>query len=150
MSSPDRTAVTVRRARPDELEQLYAIRREVFVVGQKVPEEREIDGLDGEAVQFVALDEGEYVGTARLRIVDGHAKIERVAVRSKWRSRGVGDALMDAVESHAAALGLTGFVLSAQVPVIPFYERRGYAAHGPVYEDAGIPHRDMSKRIGSR
>ncbi len=139
--------IEVRLACSIEMEHLFAIRREVFVAGQGVPIDREIDGLDDVATQFVALDGHEYVGTARLRIVDGHAKVERVAVREAWRGCGVGGRLMDAAENHARSIGLADAVLSAQVPVIPFYERRGYAADGPVFEDAGIAHRYMRKPL---
>src|SRR5437868_11134315 len=105
----------VRSARPDELDHLLAIRREVFVAGQGVPLEREFDGLDDEATHFVAIENDEYVGTARLRVVDGHAKVERVAVREPWRGRGLGDRLMETVEAHAKAAGLPLIALSAQV-----------------------------------
>ena len=33
--------------------------------------------------------------------------------------------------------------LSAQTHALPFYEKLGFAAYGPEYPDAGIPHRDM-------
>jgi predicted GNAT family N-acyltransferase len=141
-------SLVVRRANPEELDHLIEIRREVFVVGQGVPIEREIDGLDGEAQHFAAIEGNAYVGTARLRIVDGHAKLERVAVLAPWRERGVGGRLMDALEAHARGLGVFEAELSAQVPVIPFYERRGYVAEGPLFEDAGIPHRKMVKGLG--
>src|SRR6185369_15835866 len=48
--------IAVRLAGAGELVRLLGIRREVFVTGQGVPLEREIDGLDAEALQFVALD----------------------------------------------------------------------------------------------
>ncbi|HXC50824.1 MAG TPA: GNAT family N-acetyltransferase [Candidatus Limnocylindrales bacterium] len=139
--------IEVRLACSTEMEQLFAIRREVFVRGQGVPIDREIDGLDGDATHFIAVIGDKTIGTARLRVVDGHAKVERVAVREPWRGCGAGSRLMDAVECHARAIGLTEVVLSAQVAVIPFYERRGYAAHGPVFEDAGIAHRSMHKTL---
>jgi ElaA protein len=33
--------------------------------------------------------------------------------------------------------------LGAQVHALNFYEKLGFKVVGPVYEDAGIPHRDM-------
>ena len=39
------------------------------------------------------------------------------------------------------------FKLSAQSYAIPFYERLGFEAHGDEYDDAGIPHRDMERRV---
>ena len=55
--------------------------------------------------------------------------------------------LMQALEECARERGLSSVLLSSQVSAIPFYERLGYRADGPVYEDAGIPHRDMEKQI---
>jgi len=91
--------------------------------------------------------DGQPAGTARLRVVEGLAKAERVAVLERFRGAGVGAALMRALEGEARRRGLDQMVLHAQVRVIPFYERLGYAAHGPVFDDAGIPHRAMRKRL---
>jgi len=35
--------------------------------------------------------------------------------------------------------------LHAQMPVVSFYERLGYTAEGPVFDEAGILHRSMKK-----
>lgn len=138
----------VRRARPDELSLCLGIRREVFIEGQNVPEAEEVDGLDPACTHFLAFSDGEPAGTARLRITgDGHAKVERVAVLERFRGRALGDALMDAIEAATAEMGHPEAVLAAQVQVIPFYERRGWIAEGPVFMDAGIPHRTMRKRL---
>jgi predicted GNAT family N-acyltransferase len=136
----------IRVAEPGELAQCLAIRREVFVDEQRVPLHEEVDAHDAAAIHFVALVDGAAVGTARLRMLpDGTPKAERVAVRAPWRRRGVGEALMRALES--AARGASEIVLNAQVPVIAFYERLGYRAEGPVFDEAGIPHRAMRKRL---
>jgi ElaA protein len=44
-------------------------------------------------------------------------------------------------------LGLRRAKLGSQVHAVPFYERLGFVAEGPVYDDAGIPHRDMTMRL---
>ena len=126
------------------------IRVEVFVDEQGVPPELEPDEYDADALHLLAVntDTGEAVGTAR--IVDkgnGVAKIGRVAVEKSWRGRGIGEALMWYAMSAALAAGRTKAILDAQVPVIPFYERLGFVAEGPVFDDAGIPHRRMTRRL---
>jgi predicted GNAT family N-acyltransferase len=116
-----------------------------------VPEDLEWDGLDGEAHHFLAVSLAASpvadLGTARLRIVEGRAKAERVAVHHLARRLGVGRRLMLALEDTARRLGLTCVILHAQVTAIPFYERLGYVAHGDVFLDAGIDHREMTKRL---
>ncbi|HHY02857.1 MAG TPA: GNAT family N-acetyltransferase, partial [Paracoccus sp.] len=42
------------------------------------------------------------------------------------------------------ARGVTTARLGAQTHALRFYEKLGFTAYGPVYDDAGIPHRDMS------
>lgn len=128
------------------------IRRTVFIDEQKVPEDLELDNQDGECTHFLAVDdEGGVVtdiGTARLKVIeDNKGKVQRVAVIASRRKAGVGEALMLAVEREARSRGVKSIVLSSQVSAIPFYEHLGYAAHGAVYDDAGIPHRDMTKAL---
>lgn len=142
-------ATRVDPAADNDLEICIAIRVEVFVVGQNVPRELEVDGLDGEAAHFLARVEGDPAGTARLRVVDAVGKAERVAVLDRYRGAGVGRALMEALEAEARRRGRDCMRLNAQVAVIPFYESLGYAAEGEVFMEADIPHRAMTKRIGS-
>jgi predicted GNAT family N-acyltransferase len=126
------------------------VRRRVFVEGQGVPEERELDGRDDEATHFLARDGGAVVGTARLRAYGDDpptAKVERVAVRESRRGEGWGARLMDAVEARAREQGYERVLLHAQVPVVGFYERLGYETRGEEFEDAGIPHREMTKPL---
>jgi predicted GNAT family N-acyltransferase len=43
--------------------------------------------------------------------------------------------------------GLLEVTMNAQVQVVPFYEKRGFRAEGPVFDEAGIPHRRMRKAL---
>lgn len=132
---------------PDRLPTCHDIRRIVFVQGQNVPEALEIDGLDGECVHFLASCRGRPVGSARLRNAEGLAKAERVAVLSEYRDAGIGRALMHALEAHAQADGFSEVLLHAQQEVISFYQRLGYRGEGDLFEEAGITHRVMRKRL---
>jgi predicted GNAT family N-acyltransferase len=73
----------------------------------------------------------------------GYPHIGRVAVLAEHRGSGLGRVVMDALHQEARARGERGITLAAQLHAIPFYERLGYLAHGPVYLDAGIEHREM-------
>lgn len=129
----------------DDFDACYAIRRAVFVDEQNVPEAMELDELDAGAVHLLARsDDGRPVGTARLLIDGDHAKIGRVAVLRAARGTGAGAALMRAALDELRARGVRHVGLGAQTHAIGFYERLGFAAEGPVYDDAGIPHRDMT------
>ena len=139
--------IRLERVPTHDLGECLIIRRRVFVEGQGVSEQAEIDGRDPECAHFLARVEETPVGTARLRETGGLAKAERVAVLESERSRGVGRALMGFLEAEAQARGLGEVLLHAQVPVIPFYQKLGYAAEGDVFLEDDIPHRMMRKKL---
>ncbi len=121
----------------------FALRREVFVWEQKVPEEEENDEYDLTATHFVAIVEGEVVGTLRLIALPEHTKIGRVAVRMAFRGRGIAQHLIKAAMTHARAQGQDRFYLTAQSDKLGFYEKLGFVAFGPEFTDGGMPHRAM-------
>ncbi|MCE2970721.1 MAG: GNAT family N-acetyltransferase [Burkholderiales bacterium] len=121
------------------------IRFAVFVNEQKVPAEIEIDEWDEPSLHAVARDaQGRAVGTGRL-LPDGH--IGRMAVLAQARGAGVGSLLLTALAEAARERGHTEAVLSAQTHAIPFYRRHGFVEEGEVYDDAGIPHQLMRRRL---
>jgi predicted GNAT family N-acyltransferase len=146
------TAQGVRVVETDaELANALAVRRAVFVDGQGVPEDRERDGKDGEAVHFVASDDGRAIGAARLREIDpSTGKVERVAVREPRRGEGWGRQIVAAVETTARDRGLSTLVLHSQTHVEGFYADLGYESVGEEFEDAGIPHVEMQKSLVGR
>jgi predicted GNAT family N-acyltransferase len=149
MSSPkDIPAFVVRRVTWAEAEaQIRAVREAVFVREQGVPLEIEIDGRDAGCAHVVAVaGDGRAVGTARLG-ADG--KIGRMAVLGDWRGLGIGSALVGALVDIAIRQGLSHVRLAAQTHAVGFYERHGFRAEGEVFEEAGLPHRRMSRRVGA-
>ncbi|HEX9802748.1 MAG TPA: GNAT family N-acetyltransferase [Gammaproteobacteria bacterium] len=142
MSHPALPRVTIRQASwQEDAPAISRLRRTVFIDEQCVPEELEWDGLDEEALHFLAEDEnGHAIATARM-LGDGH--IGRVAVLRPWRGRGVGRALMAYVIEQARRKGYRHLALDAQVEAIDFYRRLGFVAEGERFMDAGIPHRHM-------
>ena len=131
-----------------DLTHCHALRRTVFIEEQNVSEADEMDGLDAEAIHLIATCDGKPAGTARLLIRGETGKIGRVAVLREHRGTGLGAAIMhQAEEALRSRPGVTRLYLSAQTQALPFYEKLGYTAYGPEYDDAGIPHRDMEKRL---
>lgn len=149
---------TVRLAGPDDMAAIYALRHEVFVVGQDVPVELERDDLDQGAVHAVALDGDRVIGTGRLvrgRIdeVNRHepdeslGTIGRMAVAPDARGTGSGRALLDLLVERARVGGLKQVELHAQLHARGFYERAGFEPFGDVYLEAGIEHLGMRKEL---
>ena len=72
------------------LAKAFAIRVRVFVKEQGVPHEIELDRDDERATHFLAVQSGKAVGTARVVMRRGSAKIGRMAVLKSYRRKGLG------------------------------------------------------------
>lgn len=141
-----RTAETER-----EKHDAFAVRRTVFVEEQQVPEELEIDEYDertSPTIHFVAYKGSVPVGAGRLRrYAEGTGKIERVAVLSSERGTGLGRALMVHMEQVARDSHYSKLKLNAQCHAQRFYEKLGYEPVGDVFDEAGIDHIAMEKKL---
>jgi ElaA protein len=125
-----------------------ALRRTVFMGEQGISEAEEIDDLDDEATHLLATVDGRPVGTARILFAGTTGKIGRICVLVDQRGTGLGAKLVMAVIDHLRTIPtITHAKLSAQDHAIGFYEKLGFVAHGPFYDDAGIPHKDMTRAI---
>ena len=121
------------------------LRRVVFIDEQGVSEADELDDQDDTAIHLLAQVDGDPIGTARLLIQGDTGKIGRVCVLVLLRHQGIGAALIRAASDRLTGEpGVARAKLGAQTHAIGFYESLGFAAFGPVYDDAGIAHRDMA------
>src|SRR5438105_2078180 len=125
----------------------FAVRIAVFVEEQQIPREEELDELDASAVHCVGYAGGKAVAAGRLVVADGYGKIGRMAVLPSHRRGGIGRAVLDELEREASARGLAMVKLSAQLSAAGFYDRAGYTRIGDVYDEVGIPHIAMEKRL---
>jgi predicted GNAT family N-acyltransferase len=143
---------------PADREMCRAVRKEVFVAEQGVPEDLEYDEYDAVAVHVLAVrEDGVPLGTGRLLYGQAAAEkvggdlslgsLGRLAVIQEARGLGVGVALVRAIEDAARARGLSAVDLHAQTHALGFYERLGYVAYGPEYPEAGIPHQGMRRAL---
>ncbi|GHV61546.1 GNAT family acetyltransferase [Bacteroidia bacterium] len=127
------------------------IRRLVFVEEQLVPLDIEIDEHEAQCTHFVLYENnGLAVATARFlpdREHEGVAILQRMAVLKEYRGKGRGGEVIRAVESFALSHHIYEIVLHAQLTAKGFYEKKGYAAFGDEFEEAGITHVSMKKRI---
>ncbi|MGB3689429.1 MAG: GNAT family N-acetyltransferase [Jannaschia helgolandensis] len=124
-----------------------AVRAEVFIAEQHVAPAEDVDGRDADCLHWLVTDAEGSVATLRVLPQGEVAKIQRVAVLKRARGTGLGTALMRHVMDRLAERGFTSATLGAQIDALGFYERLGFQAHGPVYDDAGIPHRDMDRDL---
>lgn len=128
----------------DALYAALAVRNVVFVVGQKITEVPDLDGLDRDCWHVLLYEEGRVVGTCRLLpLGDGkRIKMGRLAVLPACRGKGYAKAIFLAVHDwldrdHRSA------VMHAQQYLESFYASLGWRAVGEVFEEAGIAHIEM-------
>jgi predicted GNAT family N-acyltransferase len=155
-STPRQREVTVVPVEgPGDFAAAMAIREVVFIEEQRVPEAIERDDEDPTAFHVLAQERGHAIGTGRLvelrESPSGRAgrwcQIGRMAVLVAHRRGGVGSRILQALEDEARRRGLAGIVLHAQLHAHAFYEQAGYADHGTIFEEAGIPHVQMRKPL---
>jgi predicted GNAT family N-acyltransferase len=138
-----------------ELMQALAIREIVFIEEQSVPEHLERDEDDAKAFHLLAVQNGHAIGTGRLVEMaappEGEqgkwGRVGRMAVLQASRKHGVGAKLLVALEAEARRKKIDGIMLHAQLSAMDFYKRYGYEPHGAVFEEAGMDHLEMKKRL---
>ena len=126
-----------------------AIRSTVFIDEQKIPADMEWDAADASCVHAVAFNRlGMALATGRLlEHVPGTAKVGRMAVLPAMRGTGIGRALLEALMAQARQRGQRDMLLHAQAGAEAFYQRLGFHARGPRFEEAGIVHVEMLRSL---
>jgi predicted GNAT family N-acyltransferase len=131
---------------------IQSVRRTVFIEEQQIAERDEWDELDPVVTHVLVFEppasaKRDAVGTGRL---EPTGKIGRVAVLPQYRGTGAGVAVMRRLMDLAAERGFNEVYLNAQVTATGFYERLGFRADGPEFDEVGIPHQRMRRAVGKR
>lgn len=127
-------------------ERLMAVRTTVFVMEQGIPLEIEQDEWDAKSIHVLLSINSKDVGTGRL-LPTGY--IGRVCVIKEFRGTGEGRKIMTALIEEAQKQGMNEVALSSQVQAADFYKSLGFEQVSEEYEEAGIPHIKMKKKLGS-
>ncbi len=132
----------------DDIAACQAMRYAVFVTEQGVVLSDEQDGQDDIAHHILARLGGQAVGAARIVIKAETGKIGRVCVLPEHRGKGLGAGLIRASLDHLRQVpGVTRAELGAQAYALSFYERQGFVAFGPEYEEINTPHQNMEQAL---
>jgi predicted GNAT family N-acyltransferase len=129
---------------------IQSVRRTVFIEEQRIAERDEWDELDPVVTHVLVFEppataKRDAVGTGRL---EPTGKIGRVAVLPQYRGTGAGVSVMRRLLELAAERGFQEVYLNAQVSATGFYERLGFRADGPGFDEVGIPHQRMRRSVG--
>lgn len=130
----------------EELKEVFSIRKEVFVLEQKVASEDEYDEFEDTSNHFLAKLDQIPVGAARWRFTEKGIKLERFAVLKEVRGKGVGISLVQAVlrdiDSDPKNAGKTKY-LHAQLSAVPLYNKFNFKKVGDIFEECNILHYKM-------
>ncbi|PRY84972.1 GNAT family N-acetyltransferase [Mongoliibacter ruber] len=130
----------------EQLETIFKIREEVFVIEQEVDPSEEYDEFEDTSIHFLAKVNNIPAGTARWRFTDNGIKLERFAVIKQQRGKGVGQSLVKAVlEDIAKNPDAKGkkLYMHAQLPAVPLYAKFGFDKVGDLFEECNIQHYKM-------
>lgn len=131
-----------------ELYEILHLRSLVFVVGQKITAEPEVDGDDPSYHHLMGRDEDHrIVAAARLGLEREPVKVGRVGVRTELQHRGVGGQLMQAVHE---AIGDRPAEMHAQAYLESWYASLGWQREGENFLEAEIDHVRMVRGSPSR
>ena len=115
------------------------IRKTVFVEEQNVPPEHEYDGFENESHHYLLFFDDLPIAVARWRITENGIKLERFAMLSEYRNKGLGSELLHRIMKDVSSLGKKIY-LHAQLKAVSYYERVGFVKKGDIFVEAGIEH----------
>ena len=124
-----------------DLEKAFVVRKQVFVSGQNVPIELEMENNDI-STHFLATVDGQPAGAARWRQTENGYKLERFAVLDEYRGLGIAQAMVRAVLNDLPENAPMVY-LNSQIQAVGLYEKFGFEKSGPEFEEAGIKHYKM-------
>jgi YbgC/YbaW family acyl-CoA thioester hydrolase len=126
-----------------------ALRHQVFVEEQGVPKEIEHDEFDLVAEHVVIFNQMNLpVATGRLLPAQGGiSRIGRMAVNRVLRGSGLGKMVLKSLLDKACSRGDLEVLLHAQTSAQDFYAKCGFKPDGAMFEEAGIEHITMRKRL---
>jgi len=116
------------------------LRCKVFIEEQGIPKEEVIDGLNPESIHVVIFDGNIPIATARVTMIDdNHYQIRLVAVDRSRRGCRLGERVMRATMDYISTVNVSDVFLTAQQPVVGFYEKLGFEQCGAAeYLESGF------------
>jgi ElaA protein len=130
----------------DEIEKIFMLRSEVFVVEQDCIYQ-DIDGKDKFAKHVLGFEKKELIAYSRIFKPGDYfkeASFGRAVVKKTHRGKGIGDEL---VKKSVEQLEEKTIKISAQSYLTGFYSNHGFISKGEEYLEDGIPHTAMFHNI---
>lgn len=129
-----------------ELYNILHLRDVVFVVGQKITAECEVDGEDPKCSHVLLYLGEELIGTARLFLKLSPISVGRIAIHTDYQGKGYGGELMRFI---AELLGDRSAIMHAQAHLESWYTSLGWERVGEEFIEAEIRHVTMIRKPSS-
>lgn len=147
--------LTIKKFNELTTKELYTISRErfeVFVCEQKITCENEFDNRDEKSIHLYVEEGEKFVGYLRILPkgleYDDAPAIGRVLITKEFRRKGIAQIMLRAAIKYVKENFDDDILkLSAQQYVKSLYEEVGFTVCSEPYEEAGIPHVEMSYKI---
>lgn len=102
------------------------------------------------SLHFVALHKGGLIGCVLLAPLapdNTVGQLMQMAVEPAWQNQGVGKLLVEHLLKSATTAGFNEIQIHSRSVVTSFYEQFGFKVFGEEFEEVGVQHRYMSKKI---
>ncbi len=133
----------------EELEEYYHLRWEILRQPWGQPPGSEKDEFEKNSFHLMAVSDSKIIGVGRLHSISSEAsQIRYMAVDEIYRNKGVGSAVIEAIEKQAVLSGIKKIILDARESAVGFYQKHGYRITAPSHTLFGeIKHFRMEKTI---
>ncbi|MDF2942829.1 MAG: GCN5-related N-acetyltransferase [Herbinix sp.] len=125
----------------DDLSEVFTIRRKVFVEEKQIPEEKEFDNYDAEAMHVVVYEEEgnkKAVATGRIEYNGQDCRIGRVAVLEEYRGKRYGDFAVRMLLNRAFMAGIKEVTITNEVTLEPFFSKIGFRRVKNEMDETGL------------
>ena len=110
-----------------EFERYYELRWEVLRKPWNQPKGSEKDEYEEKAIHIIACINNEIIGVGRVHFnSEKEAQIRYMAVKAKYRGKGIGSLVLKELERIAKEKGAHYILLNARESVVDFYKVHGY------------------------
>jgi predicted GNAT family N-acyltransferase len=114
----------------NNLEEVYSIRRNVFIEELGIPKEIELDDFDDEAIHVLVYEVNSNnktaVATGRIKYCGESCIIDKVAVLKEYRQKEYGDFTIRMLLNRAFTAGINEVTADVSPEVFGFFEKLGF------------------------
>lgn len=131
-----------------EYEQMIALRVSQLLEPIGIPASYIARENEKKDILIGAFQDGEIIGCCVLTPKDDAVvQLRQMTVRSDYRGKRIGAAIIDFAEDVAWNNNFTSLIMHARNPVIEFYKKCGYEIEGEEFFEVGMGHHLMQKRL---